>query len=65
MHASCAYDEHIGKSICKCDYGYEGDGYVCNLAPECKTDDVCGANRICEAGICVCAQGFERDISYL
>lgn len=65
IHASCSYDEHVGKSICKCDKGYEGNGFACRLAPECEYNEDCGSNTICDAGVCICAQGFERDISDL
>lgn len=65
IHASCAYDEIIGKSICKCDKGYDGDGKICHPAPECHYNEDCGANTYCDYGICVCEKGFERDISDL
>lgn len=60
-HASCMYDENVGKSVCKCDKGYEGTGKICQLAPECQQNSDCGANSLCDAGVCICADGFERD----
>lgn len=65
VHASCTYDENVGKSICKCDKRYEGDGKVCHLAPECREDAHCTENSHCDDGICLCNKGFERDISDL
>lgn len=64
-HATCLYDEVIGKSVCKCDKRYEGDGRVCHLAPECVQNEDCTQNSLCEDGVCVCQDGFERDISDL
>lgn len=49
--------------MCQCDKGYEGDGYSCQLAPECKNDNDCGINSVCDETLCVCREGFERDIS--
>lgn len=65
MHASCTYDEQLGKSVCKCDKGYEGDGKSCQLAPECLSDESCGAYALCDGGTCSCQNGFERDFSDL
>lgn len=65
MHASCVYDELVGKSICKCDKGYKGDGRVCQLAPECTESEDCKKDSLCDNGVCVCKEGFERDISDL
>lgn len=62
-HASCVYDELIGKSVCKCDEKYEGDGKSCNLASECYVDKDCGLNAFCSDGVCVCNEGYERSIS--
>lgn len=64
-HATCTYDESIGKSICKCDRGYQGSGQTCSPAPECEVNDHCGENSLCENGICSCMPGFERDLSDL
>ncbi|KAG4067397.1 hypothetical protein HA402_011951, partial [Bradysia odoriphaga] len=61
--ASCSYDEKLGKSICRCEAGWEGDGRHCSPAPECRSDEQCGNNAVCEYGVCACQQGFERDIS--
>lgn len=61
VHAACVYDELIGKSVCKCDKKYEGDGRTCQLAPECELSTDCTDNSYCSSGVCVCNDGFERD----
>lgn len=61
VHANCLYDETVGKSICKCDKGYDGDGKFCQVAAECQQSEDCGQNTFCDAGVCVCQVGFERD----
>lgn len=63
QHATCNYIVSLKKSICVCNKGYEGDGRTCHLAPECAEDDDCGMNSLCSDGLCVCQDGFERDIS--
>ncbi|XP_058453091.1 nidogen [Malaya genurostris] len=63
QHASCNYIVSLKKSICVCNKGYEGDGRSCQLAPECNIDDDCGMHSICDTGLCVCQEGFERDVS--
>lgn len=65
VHATCVYDEVVGKSICKCEKRYEGDGKQCHLAPECLQNEDCTQNSLCDDGVCVCQEGFERDISDL
>lgn len=60
-HADCKYNEAIGKSECVCNRGYEGDGFRCQLAPECQEDVHCGQNAVCDNGVCQCIQGYERD----
>lgn len=63
MNAQCLYDEIVGKSVCKCNKKYEGDGKTCQLAPECASAEDCVENSNCSDGVCVCNEGFERDIS--
>lgn len=63
VHATCVYNEAIGKSECQCDRGYEGDGFICNLAPECTNNEHCGLNAACIDDVCLCLEGYERDIS--
>ncbi|XP_035915634.1 nidogen [Anopheles stephensi] len=63
IHASCNYVLDLKMSVCSCNKGYEGDGRTCHLAPECAVDDDCGMNSECQAGLCVCQEGFERDLS--
>uniref|UniRef100_W8B8M3 Nidogen-1 n=1 Tax=Ceratitis capitata TaxID=7213 RepID=W8B8M3_CERCA len=58
-HAFCEYNE----SRCICEEGYEGDGYHCQLAPDCRDNATCGQNAFCDAGVCQCLAGFERDVS--
>lgn len=65
IHASCIYDEHIGKSVCKCIQGYEGDGRSCQLAADCSQDEDCKENAHCLDDVCICNDGFERDVSDL
>lgn len=65
VHASCVYDELIGKSVCKCDKKYEGDGKSCRIGPECLENENCSENTHCEAGACICNEGYERDSSDL
>jgi len=61
----CTYVEELGKSACVCEKGYEGDGKYCILAPECKINEDCTLNGFCDDGICICREGFERDLSDL
>lgn len=63
IHASCVYDELIGKSVCKCEKKYDGDGKTCQLAPDCSLNEDCSDNSYCSDGVCVCNEGYERDVS--
>lgn len=65
VNAQCLYDEIVGKSVCKCNKKYEGDGKTCQLAPECVSSEDCVENSNCSEGVCVCNEGYERDISDL
>lgn len=38
---------------------------MCHLAPECRNDSQCTENAHCQDGVCLCNNGFERDISDL
>lgn len=63
-NASCEYDEAKGKSVCKCLPGYIGDGAKsCYVTPECYSDNDCGAHSYCSESLCLCRQGYERDVS--
>lgn len=61
----CLYDDIIGRSACKCNTKFEGDGFSCKAAPECIADDDCGVHSVCTMGVCNCMETFERDISDL
>lgn len=63
VHATCNYNEQLGKSVCDCVRGYNGDGHHCQLAPECETAAHCGDNAFCDSGVCQCLEGFERDLT--
>ncbi|XP_055547444.1 nidogen [Wyeomyia smithii] len=63
QHASCNYIVSLKKSVCVCNKGYEGDGRSCQLSAECGVDDDCGMHSVCTDGLCVCQEGFERDVS--
>lgn len=63
QHASCNYNVQSKKSVCVCNNGYIGDGRTCHLAPECGIDDDCGMHSVCLEGLCVCQDGYERDVS--
>uniref|UniRef100_A0A1B0DDW6 Uncharacterized protein n=1 Tax=Phlebotomus papatasi TaxID=29031 RepID=A0A1B0DDW6_PHLPP len=62
-HATCKYDQNERSSVCVCDPGYEGNGRTCYVVAECHYDDDCGISSVCEAGMCNCREGFERDAS--
>lgn len=57
------YDELVGKSECKCNKKYEGDGRTCQLAPECIANEDCVENSQCLDGVCQCIEGYDRDLS--
>lgn len=60
-HATCNYNEALGKSVCDCEHGYNGDGHHCQLSPECVTEGDCGENAFCDSGVCQCQEDFYRD----
>ncbi|ALC40596.1 Ndg [Drosophila busckii] len=62
-HATCDFNDALGKSECVCARGYTGDGYRCQLAPECESAEQCGEQAFCDAGVCLCQEGYERDLS--
>lgn len=62
VNAQCLYDELIGKSVCKCNKRYKGDGETCQLTPECASDEECTGNSNCSDNVCICNEGYERDI---
>lgn len=64
-NAMCLYDDKIGRSACKCNDKFEGDGLACKAAAECIEDNDCGVHSMCEFGVCNCMENFERDISDL
>lgn len=61
VNAQCVYDEIVGKSVCKCNKKYDGDGKSCHLVPECAVTEECTPNSYCSNGVCVCNEGYERD----
>lgn len=64
--ATCVYDESVGKSVCKCINGYEGDGFHCEPVPECRRNEQCTANAFCNVdNVCECLDGYERDLGEL
>lgn len=64
--ATCNYDEILGKSVCKCIHGYEGDGFHCEPVPECRSNEQCTANAFCNVeNACECLDGYERDLGEL
>lgn len=65
VHASCDYNDTIGRSVCKCDRNYIGDGRICEYAPECYADVDCVVNEVCRNGSCGCRDGYEIDRSNL
>lgn len=60
-NASCVYEEMIGKSVCKCDEKFVGDGRNCQLEPECELSSDCTENSYCSNGLCVCNEGYKRN----
>lgn len=61
VNAACVYEELIGKSVCKCNEKYVGDGRSCQLEPECELSSDCSENSYCSRGVCVCNEGYERN----
>lgn len=61
--AECNYNDALGRSVCQCKRGYEGDGFRCALTPECLEDLDCGSNAFCDHDVCQCLEGYERDMS--
>lgn len=62
----CQYDVQLGKSVCRCDKGYEGDGIrYCDPEPECRRSEQCNENAVCNQGTCECTEGFEKGHSDL
>lgn len=50
-----------GKSECKCNSKYVGNGRTCQLASECVANEDCVENSQCVDGVCECLEGYERD----
>lgn len=59
------YNDIKRHSECVCDQGYEGDGKICHVTPECTRLDDCGGFSHCDDGVCTCNDGYERDVSDL
>nr|XP_018901687.1 PREDICTED: nidogen-2-like [Bemisia tabaci] len=65
-HAQCVY---TGRSFqCKCNAGYEGNGFECTKVEtscldydQCDTHASCAMNTTLNRYVCVCNQGYEGD----
>ncbi|XP_063703047.1 nidogen [Culicoides brevitarsis] len=62
LYASCVPNERH-QYECRCDTGYDGDGFVCNPERNCRNyPEICDRNADCESygatWRCVCRNGF-------